>query len=298
VATLLDYGHFWLVLLHSDERRSADTQSIPLRNDNITEESVLWLQDSRDGLCLGPHGFGECGDVNFWRVWKAADEMFRLEHVSSVHDSYEPLVNNTSILSGGASDGNRYCFARFFTLRGSESAVGLTRCAELPYRASTRWIITADGRLANTVLGRSNCLRRVGGGNTAVTGPCSRTDLTDFALLTPVVHLAVIDAPIQPKPSNSPELLSPPTAVADHPGHMPSDPSEPKALRCQRTGLVFPQRLLAPSGPRGEDDDRAKTSSSPDKEGIPSSFLVGPSGGSKLDFFGMGTYSKVMIASL
>jgi hypothetical protein len=234
--------------------------------------------------------------VNFWRVWKAADETFRLEHVSSVYDSYEPLAN-ISILGGGAYDANRQCFARFFTLRRGESAVGLTRCAELPYRASTRWTITADGRLANTMFGRSYCLRRVGGGNTALTGPCSRTDLPDFAILTPVVHLAVVDAPIQPKQVSSLDSGSASTLEPDRSRQQSSDASEPEALRCKRTGLVFPQRLHAPTGPLGLGETGsggANQEGSSGDEGVPSALLVGPSGGSKLDFFGMGTYSKVL----
>lgn len=302
VATLLDYGHFWLFLLPSAERRSADVQSIPLRDGNITEESVLWLQDARDGLCLGPHGFGQCGDVNLWRVWRATDGMFRLEHVSGVHDSYEPL-SNASIFARGGSDSDRHCFARYFTLRGSESSVGLTRCSELPYRASTRWVITADGRLASPMMGSSYCLRRLGGGSTAITAPCSRTDLPDFAVLSPVVHLAVIDAPSEPRQPSGSEATDGPSTSSEG-----NDGGAGRRLRCSKTGLVFPGTLHAMEGPQGEavvvsgggsssSSSDISSSSTGDKGnvGVPSALLVGPSEGSRLDFFGMGTYSKVFI---
>ena len=140
---------------------------------NFVEKSIIWIQDEADEQCLGPHGFGFCGDANMWRVWYEGGSLLRFEHVNSV-DAHEP--------PRGLSQS--HCLARYFSWRG-DSKIGLSRCKALPLAASSTWGVTTDGFLVNRHMGSENCLFRFGGAVRA--DSCSRKHSNKPAL-KPILH--------------------------------------------------------------------------------------------------------------
>eukprot|EP01038_Epipyxis_sp_PR26KG_P010287 gene10287-13830_t len=91
-------------------------EKIPLSNDNqvndlITDgqleydiSNTLWLLNEESGLCLGPHGFSECGEVNIWNwnsVGKNLNSDFLLESASvtnlHTYEETELKTDNTCL---------------------------------------------------------------------------------------------------------------------------------------------------------------------------------------------------------
>jgi hypothetical protein len=130
--------------------------------ENYSEGSLLWMQDSRDSQCLGPHGFGECGDVNIWRIWHTDNLKLRFEYVSNVDSD--------------VNDEEKLCLSRQFSWRG-ESRIGLSHCRGSSLFSSTRWTLSPRGGLMNTVMGKDYCLVRLG--NTVRAELCSKNSLQE-----------------------------------------------------------------------------------------------------------------------
>jgi hypothetical protein len=165
--TLLSKDH--TVVLVSD---AVDTD-VTDDTDSFIEKSIIWIQDESDDECLGPHGFGSCGDANLWRVWFEGGGMLRFEHVNSVDIQDLPRDMSQSL-----------CLARYFSWMG-DSKLGLSRCRSIPIVASSKWGVTAAGFLVNVHLGNEFCLYRLG---SAVRADSCGRRYGDKPVLRPVLH--------------------------------------------------------------------------------------------------------------
>lgn len=88
-----DYSsQYTYVIDNMDHATVADNGNIyqsSLSNAHVPEEEAepkiqdyfgrpVWFVDEEKGQCLGPHGFGECGDVNLWKMKNISESEFSL----------------------------------------------------------------------------------------------------------------------------------------------------------------------------------------------------------------------------
>jgi hypothetical protein len=145
--------------------------------------SVIWIQDEADEECLGPHGFGSCGDANLWRVRYDKGNRMRFEQVDSVDTAADEPSTESGGGGGGISLVQSYCLARHFSWRG-DSKIGLSKCHSL--LASSLWAPSgAGGRLVNSHLGADYCVYRLG---SAVRADSCDKRHGQKPVLRPVVH--------------------------------------------------------------------------------------------------------------
>ena len=132
-----------------------------LPSESICGKNLIWIQDEEDGACLGPHGFGECGDVNLWQIW-GNEGSYTLEHFIAE-----------------SNGGDAQCLTKFNNiLPFVSSGIGLTKCSK---KASVTWDFSFSlGQLSNNAWPKQ-CLHRHE--NEATTQTCSH----GFTPLVPVL---------------------------------------------------------------------------------------------------------------
>eukprot|EP01041_Mallomonas_annulata_P004315 gene4315-8582_t len=190
----------WWILLQSNHH----DHDIPI--ENFDGKNLIWIQDEEDGKCLGPNGFGECGDLNLWEIW-GSEGGFTLEHHSV----------------GIEDDIDRKCLAREYGL-GYKTKAHLQKCEKNP-AASWDFSFTL-GQLSN---GKrlKRCLYREG--NTAYVQAC----ITGYTSLTPILHESQLHHPTTKISSSAHEYISINQKQEDNSGEW----------ICPQTGLIFPHNL-------------------------------------------------------
>mmetsp|Transcript_5304 Transcript_5304/g.5457 ORF Transcript_5304/g.5457 Transcript_5304/m.5457 type:complete len:604 (+) Transcript_5304:114-1925(+) len=194
-------------LLFQSEQEHPDI----LENTSRTGKNLIWVMDEDDGKCLGPSGFGECGDLNLWEVW-GSESIYILEHYAAEMENHDGM-----------------CLARYSSF-GPSSKVGLQSC--LKNKAAIWKFSFALGRLSNGNSFSRRCIRRIG--NSAVAGSCD----AGYTSLTPILHdNRLVSNPAAPHHSSSEYK------TRNQKNLQANSDKVSKEWICPETGVIFPINL-------------------------------------------------------
>lgn len=236
------------------------------RKKSEKENPPVWLQDSRDGTCLGPNGsFSECGDATLWFVGQTQIHKHRLLLSGSYQlrkeapSGYTFQVADRDVEHQPRSLKETECLDSTFLKNGHSrphvSSIQVTKCRKRIWQPLTNvWNVNEHGNLQDT---NHRCLARRN--NDAVLVDCSTASTVSFSFLryraVPVPEPNDRASP-KTKPSEKPlYTIDADTVVRvdslpqfrDRAHDSSSVSNKPSELKIQRNPLLFPQKEKTPT---------------------------------------------------
>ena len=103
-------------------------------NHESYHEKPVWFVDTTRGLCLGPHGFGECGDVTIWKLKELRSGEVRIVSV---------------LESNNAMRDQPQCLGRHLEFSSEHYTVSIQNCKRASYLDFISWAYNIQtGQLA------------------------------------------------------------------------------------------------------------------------------------------------------